>query len=103
MSVSSYPAAAPELLTPDDLCAALKISRRTLARLVACGLPPAVTVNSRRRYRLPDVEAWLREREQRAARALSVRRPVRVVDPTALADLREMARTWIARPVRRVR
>ena len=86
-----------ELLTPDDLCAALKISRRTLARLVACGLPPAVTVNSRRRYRLPDVEAWLRAR---AVRSVPARRPVRVVDPTALADLREMARTW---PLRRAR
>ncbi len=91
---------AAELLTPDDLCAALKVSRRTLARLVACGLPPAVTVNSRRRYRLPDVEVWLRARE---ARSVPMRRPVRVVDPTALADLREMARTWTARPIRRVR
>jgi len=89
--------AAAELLTPDDLCAALKISRRTLARLVACGLPPAVTVNSRRRYRLPDVEAWLRARE---ARSMPVRRPVRVADSTVLADLREMARTW---PLQRVR
>lgn len=37
--------AATELRTPDDLCAALKVSRRTFARLVACGLPPAVTVS----------------------------------------------------------
>lgn len=101
--MSVAPITSAELLTPDDLCAALKVSRRTLARLVACGLPPAVTVNSRRRYRLPEVEAWLREREARSARALSVRRPVRVADSTALADLREMARTWTARSVRRVR
>lgn len=92
------PTCPAELLTPADLCAALKVSRRTLARLVACGLPPAVTVQSRRRYRLPDVEAWLRARE---ARSMPVRRPVRVVDPMALADLREMARTWPLRAVGR--
>lgn len=44
--MTSLLAAVPvtDLLTPLDLCAALTMSRRTYARLVVCGLPPAVTV-----------------------------------------------------------
>ena len=91
-------ASASDLLTPDDLCAALKISRRTYARLVACGLPPAVTVSARmRRYRQADVEAWMNQRER--AKAVQARRSV-TVDSTVLAELKERARLW---PMRRVR
>lgn len=90
------PGFSADLLTPDELCAALKISRRTYARLVACGLPPAVTVQSRRRYRLPEVEVWLQERAR--AKVASVRQSL-TMDSTVLADLREMARTWPLRAV----
>ena len=38
-----------DLLTPDELCAALKISPRTYGRLVAQGLPATVRVLSLRR------------------------------------------------------
>lgn len=93
--MSLAPAPSADLLTPADLCAALKISRRTYARLVACGLPPAVLVQSRRRYRLPDVEAWLRARPMRS---MPVRQPASA-DSTVLADLRELARTWPLRAV----
>lgn len=49
----------PELLTSDELCAQLRISRSKLDTLVLCGLP-SMRVGSTKRFRLGEVVDWLR-------------------------------------------
>ena len=55
-----------EMLTPTELSAELKVSRRTLARWRATGTgPPFVRAGRSPRYRWADVQAWL-QREGRS-------------------------------------
>lgn len=51
----------PELLTASALCERLDISRPTLRKLRAAGLP-CITVGTGLRFRLTDVLRWLGER-----------------------------------------
>jgi hypothetical protein len=61
--------APPELLTTEQICAALGCSRTSLHRLVLDGLPRLMLLDSPR-YRLSDCVAWLetrtRERQEAA-------------------------------------
>lgn len=49
------------MLTPAELAAHLRISERTVARMVLDGCP-SMLVGSRRRFELPTVTAWITER-----------------------------------------
>lgn len=49
------------MLTPAELAAHLRISERTVARMVLDGCP-SMLVSSRRRFDLPTVTAWITER-----------------------------------------
>lgn len=49
------------MLTPAELAAALRISERTVARMVAEGCP-SMLARSRRRFDLAAVTAWMQER-----------------------------------------
>ncbi len=53
-------------LTSSEACAALKISKATLSRLVADGLP-VTFAGTRRRFNLTDVQRWLNQRGSKAA------------------------------------
>lgn len=75
-----------DLLTPSELCSVLKISRSTYARLLAQGLPPAMTILTSKRYRLAEVEAWLQRQAQPVGGRVGRLRPVRV-DHGQLLDL----------------
>lgn len=83
-----------DLLMPSELCAALKISRRTYARLVAQGMPPTVRIFSLNRYRLSDVEKWLKRLTNPGFGLVGLQRPVRVSGSQLLDDLKYMAKTW---------
>lgn len=50
-----------DLLTPDELCVKLKISRRTYTRLMQQGMPHRLVLTARR-YVFADVLAWLPRR-----------------------------------------
>lgn len=50
----------PILITADDLAAMLKVSTRTLWRLLAKGeLPEPVRIGGSTRWRLDDVQQWI--------------------------------------------
>jgi excisionase family DNA binding protein len=49
------------MMTPAELAAHLRVSERTVARMVLEGCP-SMLVGSRRRFELPDVIAWTTER-----------------------------------------
>lgn len=49
------------MLTPAELAAHLRVSERTVARMVLDGCP-SMLVGSRRRFELPTVTAWITER-----------------------------------------
>jgi len=49
------------MLTPAELAAHLRVSERTVARMVLDGCP-SMLVGSRRRFELADVLAWTTER-----------------------------------------
>lgn len=51
------------MLTPAELAAQLRVSERTVARMVLDGCP-SMLVGSRRRFDLPAVIAWTQERAQ---------------------------------------
>lgn len=57
---------APAVLTSDELCEALRISRSKLDGLVGAGLP-YLRVGSTRRYQLSAVLEWLREQDEQEA------------------------------------
>lgn len=48
-------------MTPAELAAHLRVSERTVARMVLEGCP-SMLVGSRRRFELPTVTAWITER-----------------------------------------
>jgi excisionase family DNA binding protein len=49
------------MLTPAELAAALRISERTVARMVKDGCP-SILAGARRRFDLADVTAWCQKR-----------------------------------------
>jgi excisionase family DNA binding protein len=51
------------LLTPAELAASLRVSERTVARMVAEGCP-SLLIGSRRRFELMAVAAWTQAREK---------------------------------------
>jgi len=55
------------LLTPAELRAALRLSRREYTRQVAQGMPVAFAAGRAKRFRLDDVLAWNQAVRQRAA------------------------------------
>lgn len=63
----------PELLTVDQLCASIQVSRGTLHRLRSEGLP-CVLVGDSPRFRLGAVLEWLEQRTERAAQQQECRR-----------------------------
>lgn len=85
-----------DLLTPSELCAALKISRRTYARLVATGLPPAMTLFSMKRYRLADVETWVKRMATPVLGRVGLQRPRALSGSQLVDDLKQRAKTWRA-------
>jgi hypothetical protein len=52
----------PELLTVEDICRELQVSRATLHKLRGEGLP-TLTVGDSPRFRIAEVLAWLREKK----------------------------------------
>lgn len=51
---------ATHLLTRDDLCQRLKISKRTVSRLMSTGkLPAAVRLGHSVRWRSEDIDEWI--------------------------------------------
>lgn len=61
-AVSSQAPQRPELLTAAELAHELRVSRSTVARLRAEGLPVVMVIESPR-YRLAEVIDWLRARQ----------------------------------------
>src|SRR5262245_66448407 len=49
------------LLTPDAVCALLKISRKNLYRLVARREVPFLKISRHLRFAIADVQAWLQQ------------------------------------------
>jgi excisionase family DNA binding protein len=49
-----------ELLTRQELCSRLKLSKRTISRLLSCGkLPPAVRLGHSVRWRADEIDQWI--------------------------------------------
>lgn len=49
-----------QLLTREDLCQRLQISKRTVSRLVAAGkFPPPIRLGHSIRWRSADIESWI--------------------------------------------
>jgi hypothetical protein len=69
------------LLTPAELAAHLRVSERTVARMVLEGCP-SMLVGSRRRFELPAVIQWTQERgacqSEKTATAVGTQRPASV-------------------------
>jgi excisionase family DNA binding protein len=61
----SLGAPAPGLLPAEELAAALRVSRKTIARMVAQGMPSR-RVGGLARYDLEEVKTWLKSRESGA-------------------------------------
>jgi excisionase family DNA binding protein len=52
--------AQPLLLTRQDLCTRLQLSKRTIARMLSTGqLPPAVRIGRNVRWRADAIDAWI--------------------------------------------
>jgi excisionase family DNA binding protein len=55
-------AAATKLLTRDDLCERLRLSKRTISRMLSAGkLPPPVQIGRCVRWRERDIERWIED------------------------------------------
>lgn len=62
-----FESANTEMLTPTELAAALRISERTVARMVTDGCP-SMLVGARRRFDLATVTQWAQERGCQSAK-----------------------------------
>jgi excisionase family DNA binding protein len=60
---ATFSAPPPGLLPEEELATSLRVSRKTIKRLVAQGLP-ARRVGSLVRYDLVEVKAWLKSRDE---------------------------------------
>ena len=49
------------LLTPDEICAMLRISKKALYRLVERGGIPVIRISRRLRFHPDDIDTWLRQ------------------------------------------
>ena len=83
------PQVEPCALTSSEACAALKISKATLSRLVADGLPVSFT-GTRRRFYLGDVKRWLDARGRKAAPKPTPASATRPTDPEIEIDERDL-------------
>jgi excisionase family DNA binding protein len=57
-------ASAPPLLTRDATAAYLAVSKRTLDRLVQAGEIPAYRISGHRRFRIADIDQFIRSRKE---------------------------------------
>jgi excisionase family DNA binding protein len=57
-------AAARPMLTRDDTAAYLAVSKRTLDRLVQAGEIPTYRISGHRRFRIEDIERFIRSRKE---------------------------------------
>ena len=57
-----------DLLTPEQLSTYLQISRRTIHRYMALGMPYERLSKRNARYRLSDVMKWIQDNDPRRAR-----------------------------------
>lgn len=55
---------APPLLTRDATAAYLAVSKRTLDRLVQAGEIPVYRISGHRRFRIADIEQFIRSRKE---------------------------------------
>jgi excisionase family DNA binding protein len=62
----SKPAVPAVLLTPDEAADVLALSRELVIKFARAGKIPAIKLGKAWRFRLPAIEAWLKEQEQAA-------------------------------------